>query len=514
MATKTRALGGLVSDSGPLSDGLLSAQDIGALPLTGGTLTGTVSFAGAQTFPGTQAALVSGTNIKTVNGNSVLGSGDIVIAGGVTSFNTRTGDITLGSSDVTTALGFTPGTGNVTLDGTQTLTNKTLTSPVINGMTGNTAVINIGSGQFYKDASGNVGIGTSSPAARLDVRGGDAVLGTSRFTIGAIELGELGTGDRPTFVDFHGAGLPGTLDFSARIIRQAGSNGDFDIFNTGTGAVTFAANGSERARIDASGNVGIGTSSPGAKLDVNGSVNATTGTFSGLIKADSGTIQVGPSAGVYRQFRYDGTISADGTNFFPLVNSSNVGTYALPIAGGSMTGLLIGRESVGTNVNTMNDAGSFSVRSNNANAASISFHRTGAYAINMGVGTDNVFVIGGWSASANAFRMDGSGNLTMLANVTAFSDERVKTNWRDLRPDFIERLAEVKHGIYDRTDQASTQVGVSAQSLQKILEHAVMESEEGQLSVAYGNAALVAAVKLAERVVALEARLAAIEAKR
>jgi len=82
-----------------------------------------------------------------------------------------------------------------------------------------------------------------------------------------------------------------------------------------------------------------------------------------------------------------------------------------------------------------------------------------------------------------------------------------------LRPDFIERLAEVKHGIYDRTDQVSTQVGVSAQSLQKILEYAVMESDEGQLSVAYGNAALVAAVKLAERVVALEARLAALEAK-
>lgn len=31
---------------------------------------------------GKQAALVSGTNIKTVNGNSLLGSGDLVIAGG------------------------------------------------------------------------------------------------------------------------------------------------------------------------------------------------------------------------------------------------------------------------------------------------------------------------------------------------------------------------------------------------------------------------------------------------
>lgn len=30
-----------------------------------------------------QATLVSGTNIKTVNGNSLLGSGDITISGGV-----------------------------------------------------------------------------------------------------------------------------------------------------------------------------------------------------------------------------------------------------------------------------------------------------------------------------------------------------------------------------------------------------------------------------------------------
>jgi len=55
-----------------------------------------------------QAALVSGTTIKTVNNQSVLGSGNIQIDGGVTTFNTRTGPVTLSSSDVTTALTYTP----------------------------------------------------------------------------------------------------------------------------------------------------------------------------------------------------------------------------------------------------------------------------------------------------------------------------------------------------------------------------------------------------------------------
>jgi hypothetical protein len=98
-------------------------------------------------------------------------------------------------------------------------------------------------------------------------------------------------------------------------------------------------------------------------------------------------------------------------------------------------------------------------------------------------------------------------NFVCGGNVTAFSDERVKTNWRDLQPDFIEQFAKIKHGIYDRIDILATQMGVGAQSLRPIMEHAVVENEKGELSVAYGNAALVACVKLAQRVVALEAKL-------
>ena len=103
------------------------------------------------------------------------------------------------------------------------------------------------------------------------------------------------------------------------------------------------------------------------------------------------------------------------------------------------------------------------------------------------------------------FTMDNSGNLTMAANVTAYSDERVKTNWRPFACDLIKNLSEVKSGIFDRTDteEPMTQVGVSAQSLREVIPQAVIEDTEGKLSVAYGNAALVSVIELCKEIVAM-----------
>jgi hypothetical protein len=47
----------------------------------------------------------------------------------------------------------------------------------------------------------------------------------------------------------------------------------------------------------------------------------------------------------------------------------------------------------------------------------MAFHRGGAYAVNMGLDSDNVFRIGGWSAPANRLQMDMSGNLTMAGTL-------------------------------------------------------------------------------------------------
>lgn len=99
---------------------------------------------------------------------------------------------------------------------------------------------------------------------------------------------------------------------------------------------------------------------------------------------------------------------------------------------------------------------------------------------------------------------------TMSATTfSASSDERLKTNWRDLPPGFVEALAQIKHGVFERAQSGNVEVGVSAQSLQAVLPQAVIEDLEGMLSVNYGAAALVACVQLAQRVLELEKKLEA-----
>jgi len=96
--------------------------------------------------------------------------------------------------------------------------------------------------------------------------------------------------------------------------------------------------------------------------------------------------------------------------------------------------------------------------------------------------------------------------------VQELSDERDKSNWQPL-VDFVKKLAKIKKsGLYDR--DGKTYAGAGAQSIRKILPQVVNKGKDGKLTVSYGAAAFVSSVELAKYVVALEARLAKLEAKK
>lgn len=107
-------------------------------------------------------------------------------------------------------------------------------------------------------------------------------------------------------------------------------------------------------------------------------------------------------------------------------------------------------------------------------------------------------------------------SIVAAGNVTAYSDERLKTNWRPMPENFVERLAQVKSGIYDRIDgEQITQVGIGAQSFQRLLPEAITKAKDemGTLSVSYGNAAMASAVELAKEIVAIKRELEALKAR-
>ena len=159
--------------------------------------------------------------------------------------------------------------------------------------------------------NGNVGIGTTNPVYPLDIVGFANSSSGFRATNGTVDnriswssgnVGFLGTisnhpialntnaTERVRITEAGNVGIGTTspahlLDVSgtARILNGIyfnNASGSF-LWETGANALRFGTNNAERMRIDASGNVGIGTTSPAYKLDVNGGfrVDGTNGDF-------------------------------------------------------------------------------------------------------------------------------------------------------------------------------------------------------------------------------------------
>lgn len=179
----------------------------------------------------------------------------------------------------------------ITLDGTSGITNDATDLNYTGTLTGGTGVVNLGSGQFYKDASGNVGIGTSSLATNLQVAGSTgltlgAVSGNAWRTAAIVPIDE---GDSYkgalAFYTHPSAGSAGAPTERARI----DSSGNFlnnctgitgDAPNAAGGRYT-EANGNCKVRVTSNGNPAFqfyspsgGTGSPVGSVLVNASTTS------------------------------------------------------------------------------------------------------------------------------------------------------------------------------------------------------------------------------------------------
>ncbi len=140
--------------------------------------------------------------------------------------------------------------------------------------------------------TGNVGIGNTNPGAKLDVAGNMIVDANGSFGRGSLVAGvtllaqrtDAGTNDIIRCVQ------GGTGDCAIGFALSTGTdymmgvdNDDGDKFKIAQSLATLSQN--TRLTIDTSGNVGLGTATPGAKLEVNGNINVT-----GVISGTDGSV--------------------------------------------------------------------------------------------------------------------------------------------------------------------------------------------------------------------------------
>jgi hypothetical protein len=179
------------------------------------------------------------------------------------------------------------GGGSVTLQEPTTASNVTLNLPAADGTV------------VYENASGNVGIGTTSPAVKLDVLGGNARVALSSGSSTTLRGYEIATAT--TVV----GSLRSNAD-SGELRLEAGFSGY-------GGISTFYTNGSERARIDSSGNLLVGktsTANNATGFYVAGSGNADHGMVNVARPPNTTMIQIVNSSGN----TVVGQVSQNGSN--------------------------------------------------------------------------------------------------------------------------------------------------------------------------------------------------------
>jgi len=154
------------------------------------------------------------------------------------------------------------------------------------------------------DSSGRLGLGTSSPGFALDCVAGSAAVVAARFRGNS-------SGNNNTQIRFYGASAATDQWAIGNAIATDDATRNFDIYDLVSNA--------NRLRIDSSGNVGIGSTSPSSTLDV---VSASTSVaeFNGPANA---TVSFTGSGFVEGKIQCGGEFIVGSTNNYPVAFVAN-----------------------------------------------------------------------------------------------------------------------------------------------------------------------------------------------
>jgi Chaperone of endosialidase len=364
----------------------------------------------------------------------------------------------------------TPGLTNT---GTETLVNLTSTGNTTLG-DATTDTLTVGVTGIVKDASGNVGIGTASPSSYA-------------FNDPA-PLVVANTAGGSTLSIASGASSFGQLAFANGTSGTSRYNGYIKYDHTSNYMAFYTNAGSERMRIDSSGNLLVGTTaSYGSRLSIVPSSTPTTA-------AGANALQIGESSsntGYRLQLGYFN----DPTNGF----IGSIQSYG----GGSPNNLVLqgagGNLLVGTTTTSSITQG-------------VVLYGNTAAAIDIGHATGTAT-----GANYSIFRYNGtqigsitqSGTTAVLYNVT--SDQRLKENIKDA--DSASALIDsLKVRQFDwKTDNTHQRYGFIAQELVTVVPEAVHQpvNEEDMMAVDYSKLVPM----LVKEIQSLRTRLTALENK-
>ena len=356
--------------------------------------------------------LATQQSIKAYVDNSIAASGDItgVIAGtGMTGGGTS-GTVSL-NINATTGLTATSSTLSidstvVTKTGSHTLTNKTLTSPVLN-----TSV----SGTDIKDEDDLVSNSASHLATQQSIKayvdaqvagGGAGNLST------VLGIGNTTSGNNIVFGDSSGAS-------DDRLVFGAGS--DLSIYSDGT-------TGQLDGNVNVTGNVGIGVT-PDQTLHVHkgsaGSVDSTTNAVITLENSTHGILQFLTPNNVSNQIRF-GDVNDNGRGYIDYNhNTDNLsiavsGSEAMRIDSSGNVGIGTSSPSAGLHIDNPSNSAITAILDTDNSAVKMVFRNTTETGNNVQIGADGSNLVA-FTNGTERMRINSSGNVLIGGTTEGYS---------------------------------------------------------------------------------------------